>query len=47
MYGGLSMAAYTVGAQVRVPPADELTAGLPEKPSEQEKPDAPVEESNI
>jgi 4,5-DOPA dioxygenase extradiol len=47
MYGGLSMAAYTVGAEVRVPPADGLTAGLQEKPSEQEKPDAPVEDSNI
>ena len=47
MYGGLSMAAYTVGAQVRVPPADGLTAGAQETGSIQDKPDAPVEDSNI
>jgi 4,5-DOPA dioxygenase extradiol len=47
MYGGLSMAAYTVGADVRVPPADRLTADMQEKGLEQEKPDAPVEDSNI
>jgi hypothetical protein len=41
------MAAYTVGADVRVPPADGLTAPVQEKPSQQEKPDAPVEDANI
>ena len=45
VYGGLSMAAYTVGAQVRVPPADRLTTS--ESPSTQDKPDAPIEDANI
>src|SRR4051794_41101020 len=47
VYGGLSMAAYTVGADVRMPPADRLTDGVQEKLLEQEKPQAPTEESNI
>jgi 4,5-DOPA dioxygenase extradiol len=45
VYGGLSMAAYTVGADVRVPPTSGLTRS--ERPSAQEKPDAPVEDANI
>jgi 4,5-DOPA dioxygenase extradiol len=47
VYGGLSMAAYTVGADVRLPPSNGLSAIGQEKASLQEKPDAPVEDANI
>jgi 4,5-DOPA dioxygenase extradiol len=47
VYGGLSMAAYTVGAAVRVPPPDRLSPIGQGKPSVHEKPDAPKEDANI
>jgi 4,5-DOPA dioxygenase extradiol len=47
VYGGLSMASYTLGADVLVPPSDGLSEIRQERPSLQEKPDAPVEDANI